>query len=204
MAIKSVSCPQCRTSVNVPASMASTKCPACGAVFSVSGAASPAASSASPKRVPADEDSGGPSGERLGQWLIVGGVALLAVIGLVVLTMTSFGKTVDGETADADAPMRDQATVVEALELNEDEVPEYRVVDLPESTRKAIYRDYSKMIASSFGKAKKIPKGGAIGQALNQTLGQTVDREVTSMAIIHGITEEDIAQIYAEGQAKGW
>ncbi|QDV44880.1 hypothetical protein Enr13x_47510 [Stieleria neptunia] len=218
MSIKSVRCPRCNASMNVPASMASTRCPSCGETFAIStaGAAAGATSGAAAgtgqpksrrggdsKSAGFDEDDDGRSEDRIGQWLVVGGVAGLAVVGLILLVVFSGGA--EEEPEKPKLPVRTQATVVENLNL--DDTPadtEYREVNLPESTRQQIYRDYSQMIASSFGKAKKIPSGGAAGQALNKTLGSVVDREVTHMALVHGISEEDIAQIYAEGQAKGW
>ncbi|QEF99402.1 hypothetical protein Mal15_34660 [Stieleria maiorica] len=205
MSIKRVQCPQCNVPINVPASMASTQCPSCGGVFSISAAASQASNPqpARPAKTVTNDDDDSDSGDRIGQWLVVGGVAGLAVVGLILLVLFSGGSTEEPEKPEV--PMRSQAQVVEDLKLEQTpgEV-EYREVDLPESTRQKIYRDYSQMIASSFGKAKKIPKSGVAGQALNQTLGAVVDREVTHIALTHGITEEDVAQIYAEGQAKGW
>ncbi|WP_182869713.1 hypothetical protein [Stieleria mannarensis] len=205
MSIKRVQCPQCNAAINVPASMASTRCPTCGGVFSISAAASQAShpQPTRPNNPDVTDKDDSDAGDRIGQWLVVGGVAGLAVVGLILLVVFSGGSADEPEKPEV--PMRSQAQVVEDLKL--DETPgetEYREVDLPESTRQKIYRDYSQMIASSFGKAKKIPKSGVAGQTLNKTLGAVVDREVTHMALTHGITEEDVAQIYAEGQAKGW
>nr|WP_143548022.1 hypothetical protein [Rhodopirellula sp. SM50] len=206
MSIKRVSCPRCNAAMNVPASMASTRCASCGETFAIAAAGAGQAKpqrDADSKSAAIDDEDDGHSEDRIGQWLVVGGVAGLAVVALVLLVLFSGGG--EEEPEKPKLPVRTQATVVENLNL--DETPadtDYREVNLPESTRQQIYRDYSQMIASSFGKSKKIPSGGAAGQALNKTLGSVVDREVTHMALVHGISEEDIAQIYAEGRAKGW
>lgn len=204
MSIKAVQCPNCRTSANVVATMATTKCQACGTVYAVSGPAATSAAAQGPAKTNSKgRDSTAGSGGQLGNWLIVGGVSALALIGLILITVFRAGGGNDQAEKPA-IPMREHATVVEDLQIEAGETPQYRVVDLPESTRKQIYQDYKKMIASSFGKAKKIPKSGVAGQTLNSVLGDVVDNDVTKMALIHGISEEDIAQIFAEGEAQGW
>ncbi|MCA9136087.1 MAG: hypothetical protein KDB00_04995 [Planctomycetales bacterium] len=209
MSIKTVVCPRCGTSMNVAASMASTKCQSCGNVFPITAAgASPAAaqvgrqSGSQPSRTKNESDGGAKATP--GQWIVVGGVAAAALIGLILLTVLRTGGGDDVPAEKPEVPMRTQASVVEDLDLKEGETPTFRVVNLPESTRQSIYRDYKRMIESSFGSTKKIPKSGVAGQSLNKMLGSTVDRDVTQMALIHKISEEDIAQIYAEGEAKGW
>ena len=202
MSIKSVTCPRCNASMNVSASMASTKCHSCGNVFPVSGATATGNSGA--KTTVPDESRENRDGN-LGQWLIVGGVTSLALLGLVAITVFRVGAAPDPEQQEQGPPMRNNAAVVEDLKQQIDGgETEFRVVDLPESTRQSIYRDHQKMIASSFGKAKRIPKSGLAGQTLNKGLGGIVDSEVTKMSLIHRISEDDYAQIIAEGEAKGW
>ena len=153
MSIKSVSCPRCNAAMNVPASMASTRCPSCGETFAIAAAGAGQAKSqrgADAKSVAIDDDDDGRADDRTGQWLVVGGVAGLAVVGLILLVVFSGGG--DEEPEKPKLPVRTQATVVENLNL--DETPadtEYREVNLPESTRQQIYRDSTHMIASSFG-----------------------------------------------------
>lgn len=208
MAIKSVSCPKCNASMNVAASMASTKCQACGNIFPVSGLAAsrtatnaPASSSAKTRKAGNSSKSGG----NLGHWLIAGGVTALAILGLLAITFFRVGADPEPGPENEGPPMRTDATVVEELQQQTgDGEIEFRVVNLPESTRKSIYRDHKKMIGSSFGKAKKIPKSGVAGQSLNRLFGDVVDNEVKKLAIIHGISEDDYAQIIAEGDAEQW
>lgn len=194
MSIKRVTCPGCKQSLNVPASMASTKCPSCGTVFSP---ANPTASQSAPARrsearVAPSRDPG-----RLLPYFVVGAVASLALMGLLLLTFLR----ADGDATPAAEPPPERAEISAAV----DRVPaDFQVVDLPESTRKKIYSDYRGMIASSFGKSKRIPKSGAAGQALDGMLKGTVDREITRMALVYQISEDDILQIVAEGDAKNW
>lgn len=205
MSIKSVKCPRCSAVSNVPATMASIKCHSCGNVFSPSAAAAPQANAPQSSRPPSRDrdDADSDAEDRFGQWFVVGAVAAVAFVGLAFLTFFRPGPSEEPEKPEI--PMREQATVVENLNLDpEGGEIEYRVVDLPESTRQKIFRDYSLMIGSSLGSNKKVPKSGAAGQALNKTLGSIVDREVTHFALQNNITEEDVAQIYAEGKAKGW
>lgn len=204
MSIKSVTCPKCNAAMNVAASMASTKCQACGNVFSVSGAiASRPAASGSP--VNKARETGSTSDGNLGHWLIVGGVTAVAILGLLAITFFRVGADAEPGPENQGPPMRKDARVVEDLQQqSEGGEIEFRVVKLPESTRKLIYRDHKKMIASSFGKAKKIPKSGLAGQTLNKMLGGVVDNDVTKMSLIHGISEDDYAQIIVEGDAKAW
>lgn len=207
MSIKSVSCPRCKAPMNVAASMASTKCQSCGHVFPISGVAAAGSAQAGNQHAKARgaEASGDKTDSNLGQWLVVGGVTALAALGLVAITFFRVGAAGDPDPEKQGPPMRENAAVVEDLQKqSEDGEIEFRVVKLAESTRKSIYRDHKKMIASSFGKAMKIPKSGAAGQALNKGLGGIVDSEVTKISLIHGISEDDYAQIIAEGDAKGW
>ena len=49
-----------------------------------------------------------------------------------------------------------------------------------------------------------ILKDSPVNKALQSTLGKINDREVTHFSLIHKITEEDVMQIVAEGDAKQW
>ena len=200
MSIKRVTCPGCKQTLNVPASMASTKCPHCGTVFSPANPAAAQSAPSRPSNAPASppRDSG-----QLMQYLIFGTVAMLAVLGVLLLTF--FRSAPENENGPAAAPTAPPP----AMAAQEDATApstsgDFREVDLPESTRKKIYNDYRRMIASSFGKSKRIPKGGAAGQALEGMLQGTVDREIKQMALIYHVSEDDILQIVAEGDAKGW
>ena len=202
MAIKTVECPQCGTKLNVPATMGAAKCSACNRVFSTT----------EPQRAPPTRSSGSPASATIERgesnwvaWMVAGGVFALALAGIAGLVM--FGGdsaseptavTNDGTVSKSDSDINGSATTDSVA------ASDFREVKLPESTRRKIFRDHQAMIASSFGKSKKIPHGGAAGQALDKMLTATVDREITRMALVYGISEDDIAQIILEGKAKGW
>ena len=75
---------------------------------------------------------------------------------------------------------------------------------MPESTRKTIYLDYRKLVGSSTEKKVMIMKESPVNKGLQGMLGKTVDREITHFSLIHQISEDDVRQIIAEGDAKQW
>lgn len=208
MSVKKVTCPGCRNSMNVMASMATVKCPSCGQVFD----ANAPATSAAYKPPTTQQQLGGTSNAAAGKlipWLIFGGVLFLAIGGIAVMTLTPQRKSSAPEVATQPVPEVNKDTgkveiVDKPIEESGESKPEYEIVDLPESTRKKIFREYNAMMDSSFGKAKRIPKSGAAGQGLRSMLGGTVEREMNHMALIYGIEPEEILEIIAEGEDKGW
>jgi hypothetical protein len=80
----------------------------------------------------------------------------------------------------------------------------YRVVDLPESTRRNIYRDYRLTAGSSVEKKVMVPKDSVAAKTLAKTMGAHLDRDITLLALLNNISEEDVLQIVAEGDANGW
>jgi hypothetical protein len=169
-------------------------------------ATKPAAAPQGEPLAPAPRDPG-----RLMHYLVAGAVASLAIAGLLLLT---FFRAAPEDAAPEEAASKENAvspqspaaapSVAGEASAETQGRKNFRVVDLPESTRKKIHADYQRMIASSFGKSKRIPKSGAAGQALEGMLQGTVERERRRMALIYDISEEDILQIVAEGEAKGW
>ena len=202
MAIKTVACPQCGAKLNVPATMGSAKCSSCDHVFSTTGSQAEQATQPLASAVGSESNR---DNTQWGAWIVAGGVFVLAVTGIIGLvffggdTSRKPGSLPASETAVASESPDDKSDSSEAISAGD-----YREIDLPESTRRKIFREHKAMIASSFGKAKKIPQGGAAGQALGNMLGATVDREITRMALIYGISEDDIDQVVLEGKAKDW
>ncbi|WP_149498423.1 zinc ribbon domain-containing protein [Roseiconus lacunae] len=203
MSIKRLTCPGCGQSVNVPASMAKAQCPGCGQVFSTTQpVASPAKRVApSPAAAKGQRDGATSADEsKMLQWVLVLGVCFVAMGVLIVLTYFR----VSGEKEQS----KQAAEVAAAAEAKAEEEArrniEYRVVDLPESTRMKIYRDYTAMTDSMGRNSKKVPSSGAAGKAFNQLMQTTADREVTHFALNHNISEEDVMQIVLEGQANDW
>ena len=206
MSIKQVTCPSCRTAMNVMSSMASAKCQSCGQVFSVNAPATttPQQSGGAPRKSPqrADSDS-----NKMVPWLVFGGVFLVAIGGIGIMTFALRGGG-DSTRSEPAAPAPQTDTTAEQIGETGSEQdagpPTYKIVELPEGTRKKIYLEYNAMMDSSLGKAKRIPKSGVAGQSLRNMLGETVDRELTHMALVYGIEEDDIQEIIAEGNHKGW
>jgi len=143
-------------------------------------------------------------------WLI--GVAVAALVLLAAIPVIYFASTAGtstNESADTAAPPRapSQMTASEppdagASDGQQSAASNFRVVNLPESTRKKIYQEFQRMEAS-MGKAQRLPDGEA-GKAFRSMLGKTADREVTRMALAYNISEADIQEILKEGQAKDW
>ncbi len=80
----------------------------------------------------------------------------------------------------------------------------FREIDLPESTRQQIYRDYRTAKGSAVGQPIPMPKEWASRKAVDATLGNIVDRELTLHASIHNIQVDDVVEIIKEGNAKKW
>ncbi len=190
MSVKQVTCPKCRSTLNVVASMTSVQCSSCGTVFN------PAAPATSRAAVPSHEPQSSDSGmDPTLQWLLMGGMAgliLLGVVGVILFSMNT--------PPPPPPPPVVKAPLDESIDLPDD----YKVVDLPLATKKRIYLEYNQMIESSFGKADKVPKSGVAGQQLRGMLTETVNREIRHFALLHNVSEEDIRNVIAEGKAEGW
>ena len=184
MSIRRVTCPSCHASANVMATMTNIKCPSCGAVWDVN---NPVA--AKPAAAEPDTESSGETNVPLIAGL-AGVVVFLAIAGLAIIFLLP--------TKDQQAPAEVEAAP------SDTQVATYREVKLPESTRQKIYFDYRRMVASSTEAKLLIPKGSPVQVRLQETLEKVVDREITHFALIYKVTEEDIMQIVAEGDAKKW
>ena len=203
MSIKTLTCPNCGANINVAVSMAQAKCPACQSLFSTTGGpASPATRSAGTVDTETKTADGKPP-VQLAAWIVVGTVLAVAITGLLVLSLTRGDHGAPAAPGNL-AGNQSTAEPVAAEPQETQPAQSFRVVDLPESTRRQIFRDHKAMTSSSLGKAKRLPQDGLAGQSLNEALGGIVNQGVTQMALIHGVSEEDIRQIVAEGKAKGW
>ena len=201
MSIRSVNCPKCGTAANIPAAMTNVRCSSCGTVWNVNQptAATPASS---PSRTSSEDDSGGSASQhQLALFAGVGSVlALLAIAGIAI----AFFVGVPEEPAPEPVVQKPVQPVAVVEEPPVEVEPNYREVKLPESTRKLIYREYRMLVSSSTEKKIPVMKGSPVERTLSHTLGKTVDREITHWALIHNITEDDVMQIVAEGDAKRW
>ncbi|MEO1618727.1 MAG: hypothetical protein AAFV88_22950 [Planctomycetota bacterium] len=200
MSVKRLTCPQCRTTLNVMANMASAKCPSCEHVFSTTETPKPAEPPA-PKQTPKRQPAGGGNGV---PWLIAGGLLTLAVGGLIGLTLlTRSGETTTSSTTEATKPKTETTSPAFTSPALPPVPTDYVKVDLSETRRREIYREYKQMMGRSIGKSEEIPNGTA-GQAFKGMLGNTMKREITRLSLWYGITEEEYMHIVGEGQAKEW
>ena len=193
MSIRRVNCPACKAAANIPATMTNVKCPSCGQVWNVNNpdAAAPRAKS---KATAEDESSNGGNAAMVA--VISGAVVLLAIAGIALVLFLP-----DAAKEPPEAPTSSEVVTAEPTA---DEPPSYREVDLPESTRQKIYSDYRRMAMSSIEKKLMIPKDSPVRNSVEGMLTKTVDREITHFALVYKISEEDVMQIVAEGDAKQW
>ncbi|MEL6107626.1 MAG: hypothetical protein AAFU85_16425 [Planctomycetota bacterium] len=210
MAIKQVTCPKCQASMNVMATMTSVQCQSCGHVFptAVPQPAAPAQSATAPESTDDDQDDA----SKMMMWTIIGGAG--AVFFFAVAIIAAFQFVGDGSAERAAREMTaEQKKEARREKIAEDAAPyvpttedgKYVVVEkLAESTRKRIYREHVEMLERSFGRASKVPKGGAIGKALGGTIGGIIEREIERLTLAYGISKEEYANVIAEGEAKQW
>ncbi len=194
MSIRRVNCPACKAAANIPATMTNVKCPSCGQVWNVN---NPEAAAPAARRPKATAQAKGSNGGNAAVIAVVSGaVVLLAIVGIaLVLFLPQADKEPAEKPASSEIATAEPAVV---------QPPSYREVDLPESTRRKIYSDYRRMAMSSIEKKLMIPKDSPVRNSVEGMLTKTVDREITHFALENNISEEDVMQIVAEGDAKQW
>ena len=204
MSIRTVKCPRCGTGANVPAGMANVKCGSCGSIWNVNNPGSASETSPAAKRDAGSKNSSGGSASKQQTTLIVGIAGVLAVLATIGIAVAFFVNGSTQPAAEMPVTPPPPAPVPTIAMAPTDATPTYREVDLPESTRQEIYFDYRKLVESSTEKKIMILKDSPVNKSLQSMLGKTVDREITHFSLIHKITEEDVRQIIAEGDAKKW
>ena len=213
MTIRRVACPACGAAANIPAGMAQVRCPACGHVWNAKtpsdapASAEPTAA-ARPKSPAAGRSAAKPSSTsraRLVIGAVISGLVLLLIVGGMAFVLL---KQPAEETTSSSAPVEPPADVPEekpgAVSSPESAEPSYRIVELPESTRRKIYDDLRAAARTSTEQPLLIPQGTGLRQNMEGKLEQIFEREITRFAAIHDVKPEDIDQIIAEGDAKGW
>ena len=189
MSVRRVTCPSCNASANVMPTMTNIKCPSCGAVWNVN---NPVAKKPQAANQSETDDSSDEPNIALFAGIGGGAIVLLAIVGMSIAFSLPTKEKKQSEPA---------AETVAAEEPPAD----FRVVTkLSEKTRQEIYFDYRRMAASSIEKKVFVAKDSPVGKALDDMLHKTVDREITHFSLIHNVTEDDIMQIVAEGDAKKW
>ncbi len=205
MSVRRVNCPGCNAALNVPATMANARCPGCGTVWDVNhpNNAKVAAKQTNAKG-PSDQPSSKPSAKesktksaaarrrQTAAITVAGGMLALLVFGGVAVVMMTGGQ---------DSPPAAQ-TPVEAETPKEKVV--YRIVNLSEAMRKKIYYDYRLAAGSSVEKKVMVSKDSVTAKTLGKTMNLMMDREIKMQALINKISEDDMMQIIAEGDDKGW
>ena len=213
MSIRRVTCPGCGAAMNVPATMASIKCPACGTIWNGNSAVTPPAAAPAQANRPAANSpamagAAGPRGSEpevalpdendatataaLIAGLVGGGVMLLAMVGLVVFLLNR-------------PPDPSQVSAVVVEETIKPSTPEpYREINLPEETRRRIYNDYRKVARTTVETPLILPQGTKARASLEDMLQKTYDRELMHFAALHDITVDDVKEVIKEGDAKVW
>lgn len=125
---------------------------------------------------------------------------LLVLLGVGMSLMTGGGSkngSSSSKSADSDTPTKTQP--YEKVKI------EFTVVDLPEPQRKKIYYDFRLAAGSTIDKKVFLPgKDKPGGSNFDNTMGAIAKREVTHLALIHRVKDEDIYNIILEGDAKEW
>ena len=213
MTIRRVACPACGAAANIPAGMAQVRCSACGHVWNAknpseapaSAESTAAARPNSPAAGRSAAKSSSPSRARLIVGAVISGLVLLLIVGGIAFVLL---KQPAEETTASSAPAEPPADVPEeepvAASSPESTEPSYRIVELPESTRRKIYDDLRAAARTSTEKPLLIPQGTGLRKNMEGNLEQIFEREITRFAAIHDVEADDIEQIIAEGDAKGW
>lgn len=198
MSVRRVNCPSCNAALNVPATMANIRCSQCSTVWDVN---NPPSVKAAPKSQEKGSETATPkkrseaSKRRQAAMIAVAGsfFTFLALAAIAAIMFTG------GEKPTPAEPEPQIAIAEQTIDPGD-----YRVVKLPESTRRNIYRDYRLTAGSSVEKKVMVPKDSVAAQTLGKTMNALVNREVTHLALLNNITDDDVMQIVAEGNAKGW
>lgn len=209
MAIRRVQCPGCRSTANVPLGIASVKCPSCGKVWHPGQANGTDHSAADRAINPAAEQ-----GDGRGAIAATGKTALIVgamVAGMLLAATVGGGWWMlargNGQPADppVDARSRPAATrTADSEPVAWVPAESYRVIDLPEATRKRIYSDYRLAAGTTIGKPLPLPNESALRTSVEGMLAATLERELRRFAALHDVTVADILEVIKEGNAKAW
>ncbi len=196
MSIRSIQCPGCRTTLNVPVAMANVKCPSCETIWNVDnpGAAKlgAAAIAAKQEEAPAEKANDGKTQQAAIVAALVGGaMVMFAIVGISIMLLNQT------------PPPQAASTEEEETIKPRNPVP-YRIVKLPEEQRKRIYDDYRTVAETTVEKALILPQGTRARKSLEVMLEKTYDRELVHFAMLHDIEVDDVAEIIKEGDAKVW
>ena len=198
MSVRRVNCPHCNAAANVLATMTNIKCPSCGNVWNVNNpGAVRKADYAAEKKQEQDEEK---NDLAIMSAVIGGAIAMIALVTLTIYIMSARAenrkKAADAAAAAAAAKAAEEAAAAMVIE--------YREIDLPEDTRKRIYKEYKQLVASSTGKKIMLPSKSEARKSVDGMLQAIVDREIRRYAARYSVEEDDIREIVKEGKAKNW
>ena len=206
MTIRGVTCPSCNATVNVSATMANARCPSCGTIWNVNNpAATKLATQAAVTRKAAGNSSLKEESVRspsvnivLIAGLVGGGALLVTLVGVAAVIMNR-----NAIPATASQEMTKEVTKAEDT-IKPVTPEEYRVINLPEETRKRMYNDYRKVARSTVETPLMVPQETNLRQATEGMLQGVFDRELMRFAALYDVTVNDVKEVIKEGDAKGW
>ncbi len=177
--------------------MTNVRCPSCATIWNV-GNPGAAQIPAGVKQAQAESEStSGDDGSGNTAVIIVslvcGAMFLIAIVGIGILILS--------RTPDPSVVAQQQ----QQEETIKPRVPEdYRVIRLPEATRRRIYDDYRKVARTTVETPLPLPENWRIREGLEDTLEKTFERELMRFAALHDITVDDVKEVIKEGDAKQW
>lgn len=208
MSNRSVRCPQCKTTANVPPSVVTARCPSCGHVFSVESArvaAEPQPTAAKPRT----KKSSSPAGDLNVPLLagVLGGVVIFAMVGiLAVMFLTGSESTPSSGTGDSQDPAvasaeNDKPVLVT---LTDQELAALPIASVPETKRREVYDQIRGSARTTIEAPLLVPDGNPLRTTLEKNQQAIHDNSMRQLAALHDISLDDIALITTEGDAKNW
>jgi len=207
MTVRTLSCPQCKTSVNVPAAMQAARCPACGKVFATSGGASsptqgrPSGPHSDALRQAAgasDDGSDEPKNDPMMVYVAVAGALMMLLIAGAAgwLLFSPSRSQVDKQSGvEVPQPVRREPT--------EQELATLTIVSIPEDRRRRIYDEMRATSKVTTEKPLMLPDG-RVRKSVEGMLENTYEYSVKQLAALHDVSEQDVRDIVAEGDLKNW
>ncbi|KLU06827.1 putative transmembrane protein [Rhodopirellula islandica] len=208
MSHRSVRCPQCKTTANVPASVVTARCPSCSHVFSVDSAQvveAPQTTPAKPKKNKSSSASGDLNVPLLAG--VLGGVLMFAMVGVLAVMLTSDSESSgssppsDSQASDAAPSESDQPVLVV---LSEAELAALPIANVPESKRRLIYDQIRASARTTLEAPLLVPDGNPLRASLEKNQQAIHDNSMRQLAALHDVPLNDMALITAEGDAKNW
>jgi len=198
MSIQHVKCPKCRTGANVPVAMATVRCPGCAHIWNPN---EPESEGDQGVDAPAKKKSKGSGGNARLVRNIIGALLLVGIVGGAAWYFTQSESSGSSETllTQQARPSARQQPVAIATPAEP-----YREIKLPELTRKQIYRDYRLASKTTVEKPIPLPKKWDSRAAVDATMSAVLENQITLHANINNVSNEDIAEVIKEGNAKKW